>query len=179
MPVQNVSDFWFLVPSLGLDLFSCLRWRLFVTGALQLTVFSLSDSAGSLHLGDDLPVEIRSCLVELFPRSELFRELGPHTDMNICEKPVIPTHRHAHGIPVQVTATEDLENGVYALFTILHNRLVTQSFLDQVLCFSHLLLIDCLYLQAFADLLAVVTPSDVRVRGSESQKVSLLAGFLL
>lgn len=132
-----------------------------------------------MHLGYDLAVERRSCLVELFPRSELFREFRPHADMYICEKPVVPTHGHAHGIPVQVSASEDLENGVDALFAVLHYRLVTQGLLHQVLYFSHLLFIDCLYLQVFADLLAVVTPSDVRVGGSESQEVSLLAGFFL
>ena len=118
-------------------------------------------------------VEI-SCLVNCPPTGKLFLYPCSLFDSQFEEVVVITTHGRTKWVPVVVSTPQDLEYLVDTFLLIFCDAFVRQRCLHKLLVLLDSLLVQILYFQLFLYLFLVVTPDDIRVSRSETQKVLLL-----
>ena len=106
------------------------------------------------------------------------RELASSLDLQVGEEAIIASHCESKRISNEVTRAQNLENLIYVLLLVTHNRVVRKCLVDELLGLAHLGLVDLPQLDPFLSLFPIETPNDIGAGPLHAEELLLKIGGL-
>ena len=107
------------------------------------------------------------------PLGQLLSKSDPRVHIEVDEELIVARHGQAKGIPIEVTNPKQLENLVNVLPSDLHQPLIRQTVVHEIIQFRHAFLMDFPETDSLQGLFLVESPHNVGVYGLHAQDLSL------